>query len=329
MTRMSRSALVASLAVTLLISSAAFAASMKGKPAPEIKVGSWLNSEKGVTLEGLRGKIVVLEFWGTWSKVCLQRVPQLKKLHESYAKKGVVVVAVSDEGMSTVKETVENLKIKYIVGAEAGVSASFFGVQGVPMAFLIDPTGVVQWEGAELDELDKVIAGMVGAPVEGGETVEPKPAAAGDTNPAAEKPVVKSDAVAAAANSEEKKSEEKKDEVFILADRGWRDPFTDPRDKGESRVVEDQPPQQVGEEVQKIWENARDSLVLEGIMGWENDLKAVVGGVTVRPGDMLSADKLKFKVESVTRDNVEFRCVNEEEKYRDLKDLKVKKTIGL
>ncbi len=338
MTRMSRSALVALFAVMLLVAGSAFAVPMKGKPAPEIKVGSWLNPEKGVTLEGLRGKVVVLDFWAPWSARAAQTIEHLNKLHETFAKKGVAIVGICKEPQAAVKAFMEKTGMKYAVGAEAEQSFTFYGVQGVPMMFLIDPEGVVQWEGHSLKELDEAMAAQVAAmPAVPAETVAPK-VEGSETKPAEGKAADAKDATAGAketaavattGDQKPEEKEEKADEVFVLADRGWRDPFTDPREKGESRVVEDQPPEQVGEEVQKIWENARDSLVLEGIMGWEDDLKAVIGGVTVRPGDTLAADKLKFKVEMVTRDNVEFRCINEEVKYKKLRNLTVKKTIGM
>jgi hypothetical protein len=40
---------------------------MEGKPAPALQVSDWRNADDGgMTLSGLRGKVVVLDFWGTW-----------------------------------------------------------------------------------------------------------------------------------------------------------------------------------------------------------------------------------------------------------------------
>jgi hypothetical protein len=38
---------------------------MEGKAAPEIEVDRWLKGEPA-TLKGLKGKVVLLDFWGTW-----------------------------------------------------------------------------------------------------------------------------------------------------------------------------------------------------------------------------------------------------------------------
>lgn len=40
---------------------------LEGKPPPELQVTSWLNSDgKALTLKELRGKVIVLDFWGVW-----------------------------------------------------------------------------------------------------------------------------------------------------------------------------------------------------------------------------------------------------------------------
>ena len=39
--------------------------SLIGKPAPKLQVQNWTNS-KPLTLQGLRGKVVVLDFWAYW-----------------------------------------------------------------------------------------------------------------------------------------------------------------------------------------------------------------------------------------------------------------------
>jgi len=40
---------------------------LEGKPAPPLQVESWMNTDgKSLDLTSLRGKVVVLDFWGTW-----------------------------------------------------------------------------------------------------------------------------------------------------------------------------------------------------------------------------------------------------------------------
>jgi thiol-disulfide isomerase/thioredoxin len=48
-----------------------------------------------ITLGDLKGKIVVLDFWGTWCKPCLMATPDLLKLNKKYAEQGVVFVGIA------------------------------------------------------------------------------------------------------------------------------------------------------------------------------------------------------------------------------------------
>lgn len=40
--------------------------SLLGKEAPSVTVESWINPAEGETLEDLRGRVILLEFWATW-----------------------------------------------------------------------------------------------------------------------------------------------------------------------------------------------------------------------------------------------------------------------
>lgn len=39
---------------------------LKGHDAPELEASTWMNSDEPITLESLRGQVVVLYFWGVW-----------------------------------------------------------------------------------------------------------------------------------------------------------------------------------------------------------------------------------------------------------------------
>ncbi len=129
--------------------------------APEIQAAYWLNTEP-LTLAGLRGKVVVLEFWATWCPPCRATIPHLARMFQTYKDKGVVFVSLTDEPRETVEPFVRKMKMPYPIG---GGSPTFraYGVRGIPHAFLIDPSGKVVWEGHPMAGLETAIEKQLAA----------------------------------------------------------------------------------------------------------------------------------------------------------------------
>src|SRR2546423_4821130 len=60
--------------------------------APELEGGrGWLNTDRPLTIAGLRGKGVLLDFWTYRFVNCMHRIPDLKRLEEKYSKQLVVI----------------------------------------------------------------------------------------------------------------------------------------------------------------------------------------------------------------------------------------------
>ena len=65
-----------------------------GKPAPEfLGIANWINSEP-LTLEGLRGKVVLIDFWTYTCVNCIRTIPFLKDWHAKYSDHDLVIVGV-------------------------------------------------------------------------------------------------------------------------------------------------------------------------------------------------------------------------------------------
>ena len=74
------------------------------RPAPEFSgISAWLNSPP-LTMESLRGKVVLVQFW-TYSCInCLRTLPYVTRWHEQYKDKGLVVVGVHTPEFAFEKE---------------------------------------------------------------------------------------------------------------------------------------------------------------------------------------------------------------------------------
>jgi thiol-disulfide isomerase/thioredoxin len=79
--------------VTLPLPARKFALLM-GHPAPELRdIAEWKNGPP-LKLANLKGKCVLLEFWGYWCGPCVYRMPETFKLFDEYKKEGLVVIGV-------------------------------------------------------------------------------------------------------------------------------------------------------------------------------------------------------------------------------------------
>src|SRR5947208_13334 len=65
-----------------------------GQAAPALSVTTWINAGP-VSLEELRGRVVLLEFWATWCKPCQEMFPKLKKLHVEKGPRGLEIIALT------------------------------------------------------------------------------------------------------------------------------------------------------------------------------------------------------------------------------------------
>jgi len=75
---------------------------LKGKPAPELEV-QWRPGQH-VTWEQLRGKVVVLDFWGTWCSPCIADMPMLMEIADQFRLKPVAWLSVHTPNLTGFQE---------------------------------------------------------------------------------------------------------------------------------------------------------------------------------------------------------------------------------
>ncbi|HZE97690.1 MAG TPA: TlpA disulfide reductase family protein [Planctomycetota bacterium] len=121
-----------------------------GKKPKEINAKGWLNSE-AVTLENLKGKVVIVEFWATWCPPCRASIPHLVSLRDKIDKSKLEIIGLTDEPLSKVEKFAKDMKMNYTVGY-GSTSGEAYNVTGIPHAFVIGPDGLVKWDGHPMDE---------------------------------------------------------------------------------------------------------------------------------------------------------------------------------
>ena len=68
---------------------------MEGNAAPKLATARWIGQAQD--LASLRGKVVVVDFWGTWCGPCMRAIPHNVEIVKQYADEGVVLIGVHDE----------------------------------------------------------------------------------------------------------------------------------------------------------------------------------------------------------------------------------------
>jgi len=92
----------------------------------------------------LEGQVLLVTFFATWCPPCIQEIPTLIELQNSYRSKGFSVLAFSvDEGDTTpLLRLIEKFGINYpVLLADLKITKGFGGVSGIPVTFLVNRKG--------------------------------------------------------------------------------------------------------------------------------------------------------------------------------------------
>ena len=134
------------------------------RPAPDCVV-EMLDGED-MALEDMKGRVVLVDFWATWCKPCLETMPRLQELHGAYSDRGFDVWGVSiDEEKNRVRKIrrmVGKLEITYPIFVDAKETPAWyqFKVKAIPSMYLLDGESriVAQWTGKiDYEELEKEV----------------------------------------------------------------------------------------------------------------------------------------------------------------------------
>jgi len=78
-------------------------ATMISKPAPELRgIAEWRGEP--LKLADVRGRVVILDFWGYWCGPCLASMPNLMKIYDAYPEKDVVIIAVHEARVTSIDQ---------------------------------------------------------------------------------------------------------------------------------------------------------------------------------------------------------------------------------
>lgn len=142
-----------------------------GKAPELIAKGPWINTEQAFSMENLKGKVVLIDFW-TYSCInCVRTIPHLGELYDKYEKYGLEIIAIHspefpfERNEDNVRKAIEQLHIKWPVVLDNDFSQwNAYKNRYWPAQFFIDSNGDIRYfhfgEGS-YDEAEQVIRALL------------------------------------------------------------------------------------------------------------------------------------------------------------------------
>lgn len=115
-----------------------------GEPAPNFILSTLQGNH--VELSQLRGKGVLLNFWGTWCPPCREEMPSIEKAYQKYKDQGLAVVAVNiGESEVPVTSFKNQYKITFPIAMDRKKEITqLYAIDPIPTTYFIDKNGLVK-----------------------------------------------------------------------------------------------------------------------------------------------------------------------------------------
>jgi thiol-disulfide isomerase/thioredoxin len=103
-----------------------------------------------ISLDGLQGKVVLIDFWATWCGPCREALPHIQEIAQKFQGQPLVILSVSvDTDEAKWKDFVAKNHMTWLQYRDQGFDGSLsrlFGVNAIPHTFTIDTDGVLEDE---------------------------------------------------------------------------------------------------------------------------------------------------------------------------------------
>ncbi len=117
----------------------------EGSEAPDFTLKD--SNGNDFTLSSLRGKYVVLDFWGTWCKYCVMGIPQMKEYYDKYEGKFEMVSIDFNDSEDTWLKAIDEYGMNWIHVCTDEESApelqELYQIEGFPTKIVISPEGKI------------------------------------------------------------------------------------------------------------------------------------------------------------------------------------------
>jgi cytochrome c biogenesis protein CcmG/thiol:disulfide interchange protein DsbE len=101
---------------------------------------------QSISLSGLRGKPVLINFWASWCGPCVSEMPYIQEINKEWSDKGLIVLAINlGDNASQAEQFLQdhNLSLPVLLDTNK-VVAPKYGIRAIPTTFFIDKEGIVR-----------------------------------------------------------------------------------------------------------------------------------------------------------------------------------------
>jgi len=150
--------------VSLVTRVKGYKAARVGQIAPDIISNATIDNSL-FNLQSMRGKFVIIDFWGTWCGPCVAGMPKMKEFRDKHADKVQILGVAQDRNYDTWKKFVETKDMNWpniLSGKGEQDFVLKYNVQGFPTKLLISPKGEILYrftgeEHSFYEEIEKLI----------------------------------------------------------------------------------------------------------------------------------------------------------------------------
>jgi thiol-disulfide isomerase/thioredoxin len=104
--------------------------------------------EKSTFYELTKGKVVFLNFWGTWCPPCRREIPDIIEIQKDLKDQDFMVIGMAlehnEDPVQTVKDFVKTNRLNYsIFISNTDIDKAYGGISAVPTTYIIDKNGKI------------------------------------------------------------------------------------------------------------------------------------------------------------------------------------------
>ncbi len=143
---------------------------LPGKLAPAFRIPSLENPKVEYSLDGFKGKYLLLEFWATWCPYCVADLPFVHKAWERFKSRNFEILSFSLDkkaaDIAPFRKTKQPMPWKhaFLPGMKAHPIAEAYGAAGIPKYILVGPDGRILASDGDLrgEKLEKTLESILG-----------------------------------------------------------------------------------------------------------------------------------------------------------------------